>query len=173
MKKVLWLTPALALASCAPSVTGGAAQPQVMPTPMTAVVIQRGETKYVQFDYSRNAIKVNDKYFADLKVDFADRAGSGVSSPRAYAPWLKMTVKDQLPKGVNIALNSAYIVKDIRSTDNNQFDTTVHFYEIVRVTLKVTAAPDATIGKDMVDIEYSDGNTASTVPVVIDVQAKN
>lgn len=172
MKKKLRLAPALFLASCAPSITGGAAQTQVMATPTTAIVVHPGETENVQFDYSRNAIKVNDKYFADLKVDFADRVGSGVSSPRAYAPWLKMTVKDQLPKGVNIALNSAYIVKDIRSTDNNQFDTTVHFYEIVRVTLKVTAAPDATIGRNMVDVEYSDGNTPSTVPVVIDVQAK-
>ena len=174
MKKMLWLTPALLLASCAPSVTGGGAgQPQVMATPMTAIVIHPGETKYVQFNYSRNVVNVNEKYFNDLKVDFADVSGSNVSSPRAYAPWLKMTVKDTLPKGVNLALNSAYIVKDIRNTDNGDFKTTVSYYEVVRVILKVTADADATLGRDMVDVEYTDGNTPSTVPVVIDVQPKN
>lgn len=177
MKKTLLLAPALLLlAACAPSTGGsgggGGMNPQVMDSPTTPVKLKPGETKYVRYDYPRSAVKVNDQYFRDLKIDFNDRSGMSVRSPSAYAPYLKMTATASA--GLNVSLAYASIVKEIVDTSNKDFnsssETNVQFYELVRVTLKVTADATAKPGLKTVTLNFTDGNTPSSVPLIVNVQ---
>ncbi|GGK31344.1 hypothetical protein GCM10008955_26540 [Deinococcus malanensis] len=67
--------PAL-LGACAPTQTGGASRtPETLATPMSVVKLQPGQTRYIQIIYPRSAIKVNDKYFQDLRIDFDNVSG--------------------------------------------------------------------------------------------------
>lgn len=170
MKKLFLLTPVLLLAACAPTAATGTASsnPQVMDSALTPVKIKPGETKYVRYDYSRSAVKVNDQFFKDLKINFNDRSGNNVSTPSAYAPWLKMAPVTE--EGVSVSLAYPSIVKDVVNTENSSSSTNVQYYELVRVTLKVVAEASAKPGLNTVKVTFTDGSSTSTVPVLVAVQ---
>lgn len=165
----LLLTPLLG--ACAPTQTGGSLTPELMSSPLATVRIHPGETRYVQFSYSRNMVKVNDQYFNDLRIDFSNVSGQNVNSVEAHAGWLNLRASG-LPRGVSVRLDRASVVKEVTHTDSTRLETSVNYYERVRVVLKVTASADAKPGdREMADLTYSDGHTES--PVLLTVSVEN
>ncbi|MFC4640518.1 hypothetical protein [Deinococcus hohokamensis] len=172
MKKLVLLpllTLTALLGACAPTQSRSSAlTPEVLPTMLSPVTFRPGETRYVQVSYPRSLIKVNDKYFSDLRIDFDNLNGQNVNSVEAYAGWLSLK-SAETPRGVGISLDRAAVVKDITRTTSAQ--TEVRYFERVRVNLKVTASADAKPGDDdLVTLTFSDGTTDSKVLLVLDIQ---
>lgn len=171
MKKFSLLAVSLLLAGCAPSQTGGGSgAPQVMSSPVSPVAIKPGQTLFVQYTYPRGAVEVDDQYFDGLTIDFNNRDIDRVRSVSAPAAWLTMTAQG-LPKGLDVSLARAFILKEITRTNNTSTGTQVNFFERVQVTLKVTAAPTAEGGSKTGTLVYSDGKTKSDVPLLVRVDA--
>lgn len=143
-----------------------------MASVLSPIKIKSGETKYVQYMLPRDIIDVENRHFDALKINFRDKNGSNVVSPESVAPWLTMKALN-LPAGLNISLDSGYVIKQIANTSesysSNSIETEVRYREMVRVVLKVTA--DSTMDKTfkLVNLEFSDGRTPSTVPVSVSV----
>ncbi|ACO44840.1 hypothetical protein [Deinococcus deserti] len=177
MKKHMLLSavPALMtlLGACAPAQTGGALTPEVLTTPLSVVKIQPGQTRYVQLIYPRSAISVNDKYFNDLRIDFDNVNGGKVNSVEHHAGWLRLKASN-LPQGVNVRLDRAAVMKETTRTEETRLQTTVSYYERVKVVLKVSADADArAVALRVAELTYSDGITDSDVPLSISVVASN
>lgn len=160
----------LLLSACAPTQTGaGSLTPQVMSSYTSPLQVQPGQTLYVQYTYPRGLVRVNDKYFDDLKIDFGNRGGENVRSVSSPAGWLSMTPLS-LPQGISVSLVSGAIMKDVVKTNNSGTSTEVKYYERVQATLKVTATAEAqptTLTR--VNLSYSDGNTESEVPLFLHI----
>ncbi|MFB9993666.1 hypothetical protein ACFFLM_17015 [Deinococcus oregonensis] len=157
MKKLLFTLaiPAL-LASCAPAVVGAQSyNPVALETPLSVVRVAPGQSLFVQIKYPRNMLGVPESLFDAVVINFAQRAGVGdVASPENRADWLKMTASD-LPKGVNVELIQAGLMKDIRRTRDKTDSVEVSFSEVVRVVLKVTAQPDAELGLNLAELNFT------------------
>lgn len=162
------------LGACAPTQTGGASRtPEALATPISVVKLQPGQTRYVQLIYPRSAIRVNDKYFQDLRIDFDNVSGGNVNSVENHAGWLKLKATD-LPRGVTVRLDRASVMKEVTHTDKTRTGTTVNYYENVKVILKVTADADAKpVALHVAELTYSDGITDSDVPLSISVVVSN
>lgn len=158
------------LAGCAPSLTAGAT-PDVLVSPISTIVVKPGTTRYVEVLYPRSVIRVNEKFFTDLKIDFNDRNSLGnVRSPETRATWLTMSAKD-LPEGVSVALDRAFILKEVKETTNTSRETTVNYFEKIRVVYKITAQTGAPADDlALTRVEFSDGTTTS--PVLLNLSIK-
>ncbi|WP_019010243.1 hypothetical protein [Deinococcus aquatilis] len=157
MKKFLFALalPAL-LASCAPTMMGTQAyNPILLTTPFSAVRVAPGQTVFVQVKYPRGMLGVSDSLFDAVVIDFDKRGTTGeISSAENRADWLKMTASD-LPKGVNVQLVQAGLLKDISRTKEKAASVEVNYSEIVRVVLKVTADQDAELGSKIADLKFT------------------
>ncbi|ANE44188.1 hypothetical protein [Deinococcus puniceus] len=156
MKKFLLALalPAL-LASCAPAVMGAQPyNPVALETPFSVVRVAPGQTVFVQIKYPRAMLGVSESMFDAVVIDFTQRVGVDVASPENRAEWLKMTASD-LPKGVNVELVQAGLLKDIRRTKDNSASVQVNYAEVVRVVLKVTAEPGADLGPNIAELNFS------------------
>lgn len=129
--------------------------PVALETPFSTVRVAPGQTVFVQIKYPRAMLGVNDNLFDAVTISFDQRTvGGDVSSPEARADWLKMTASD-LPKGVNVELTQAYLLKDIRRTKDNSVSVEVSYAEVVRVVLKVTAEPGAELGRNVAELNFT------------------
>lgn len=174
MKKLSVMLPVMALmGACAP-VTAGTqvSAPLVQETPFAPVVLVPGQTIYVQYTYPAGMLGIQDKYLKDLKIDFNNRDnGNNVRSVEKYASWLMMT-PEKLPKGVEVKLDQAYLVKDVTETDNTRDATEIRFLEKVRVILKITAAVDADLkGVDLLTLKFMNDNVTKDMSLFLTTES--
>lgn len=158
------------LAGCAPSSTGqSSSAPQVLKTPLTPVELAPGETRYVRVDYPRKSLRLGQGYFDKLNIDFSNMSGNNVNSPMEYANWLKMG-SPKLPRGVQISLDKAFIVKDIDRTYENSGGTEVYYYEVFRLTYKIQVAASAPAFSNIVELPLTDGVQRDTAQLYLRVR---
>jgi len=143
----LLLTLGLTLAACAPTVRGADTYAPLLATSaFSPAEVAVGKTTYVRYAYPQGYVGVSDERFDALTIDFDKRNVTGdVSSSSIDAPWLKMNVKDA-PNGWTVELARAELAKDIVRTTEKSASINVSYYDRVRVTYRITAAPGARSG---------------------------
>ncbi|UBV43380.1 hypothetical protein LAJ19_03980 [Deinococcus taeanensis] len=174
--RLLPLTAALlaSLTACT-SVQPGTADyvPLVQTSAASVARLAPGQTLYVQYRYPRNLLEEDqeyDQYFDALAFDYspASRVNGNVPSPVKPADWLKLQAVEA-PKGVTINVQKVNVVREVTKTTDSDSGVNVKYYEVFRVTYKITAAADAKTGVDTAKVTFNDGKRTPDVMVFLNV----
>lgn|GEM_PF-2941210 len=161
----------LALAACAPAVSGGFGNPVSLGLLETAK-LQPGQTQYVAQKYPDSYFKFDEKSLDNtLTVDFKDKDISGnVKSIQRSITWVKVLRVDG-PEGWKLEVAAIDGLREITNTTTNATSVQVRFYDYYRLVYKITAPEKPSTDLAIFKVTLADNQgTTGTAMVMAEVK---